>query len=833
MKSFRFQSLIPHLIALVVFAVVAMVFCKPALKGMVLQQSDNIQWKAMYEDQRKVKEETGRLPLWSNGMFSGMPGYQIAIEAKNPIDALNVHRLLTLGLPKPIHFFFLACVSFYILALTLGVNPYLGMVSAISYAYATYHPVIVGAGHDTKMIALAYLPALVGSVHLLFEGRYLMGSALTALFAALLIGANHPQISYYAMLILAAMAVAHIVRQVREKKIPHLLNSLGLALAAGLVGVACNAVVIATTYEYSKESIRGGSVLADAKSPNDKTGLNKEYALSYSLYKSEPLVMMFPRMYGGSSDNLEVSEEKSKAIEALQQMPPELGQQLQGYIQFYWGGITQGTSGPPYVGAIVCFLAILALTVLPNRDKGWMAAVSLLAILMSWGSYFEGFNVFLLERLPMYNKFRAPSMILVIPTFAFAMAAMVGLQNLLFGKRDEKEAEGLFKKGLIATAVVFLLALVVYFTSDFKNETDKGLLEQVSQIQDANQREAILSPVKTFLAGLKEDRQNLFLRDMLRTLFFISVAGVALWLHLRKKINAMTALAVIGLFMAIDILSIAGKYLNEDNYREEEEYSQAFQPAPYNSEIMKDTGYYRVLDVSRGISAAFNGNAITSMFHRSVGGYHAAKLSIYQDLIEKQLYNFPNCMPVVNMLNTKYIIFNDPNSNQTRVQPNPDAAGPCWMVSRVRTVREPSKVMSALDSLAIREEAVIETDLKEAVSKSPGDSVWLVKNEHDEALYRAESAAGGFAVFSEVFYRHGWKAFIDGKEAPILKTNYVLRGLYIPAGKHEVRFSFRPDSYYSSNTASVIASALIWLLLAWAGYAAYKPSRRDSSKSNG
>jgi hypothetical protein len=295
----------------------------------------------------------------------------------------------------------------------------------------------------------------------------------------------------------------------------------------------------------------------------------------------------------------------------------------------------------------------------------------------------------------------------------------------------------------------------------------------------------------------------------------------------------MTALAVIGLFMAIDILSIAGKYLNEDNYREEEEYSQTFQPAPYNSEIMKDTGYYRVLDVSRGISAAFNGNAITSMFHRSVGGYHAAKLSIYQDLIEKQLYNFPNCMPVVNMLNTKYIIFNDPNTNQTRVQPNPGAAGPCWMVSRVRTVKEPSKVMSALDSLAIREEAVIETDLKEAVSKSAGDSVWLVQNDHDEALYRAESAAGGFAVFSEVFYRHGWKAFIDGKEAPILKTNYVLRGLYIPAGKHEVRFSFKPDSYYSSNTASVIASALIWLLMAWAGYAAYKSSRRDSSKSNG
>ena len=831
MKSFRFQNLVPHLIALAVFAVVAVVFCRPALKGLVLQQSDNIQWKAMYEDQRKAKEATGTMPLWSNGMFSGMPGYQIAMDGKNPIDILNVYHVLTMGLPKPIHFFFLACVCFYLLALILGMNPYLGIFASLSYAYATYHPVIIGAGHDTKMTALAYLPALVGSVILLFEGRYLAGTALTALFTALIIGANHPQISYYAILILAALSVSHIVREVRGKRVQHLLKSLGLALAAGLLGVACNAVVIATTYEYSKESIRGGSVLADDKSPNDKTGLNKEYALSYSLFKSEPLAMMFPRIYGGSSDNLEVSEEKSKAIEALQQMPPELGQQLQGYLQFYWGGITQGTSGPPYVGAIVCFLAILALTFLPNPHKGWMIGVSVLAILMSWGSYFEGFNVFLLENLPLYNKFRAPSMILVIPTFVFVMAAAVALQRLLFDKGDEKQKEALFKKGLIATASLFLLAMVVFLTSDFRNETDKGLLDQVGQIQDVNQREAILASVKSFLAGLKEDRQSLFLGDMLRTLIFIAVAASAIWALLRKKLNPMAALAIVGLSMTADILSIAGKYLNEDNYREADEYSQTFQPAPYNLEIMKDTGYYRVLDISKGISAAFNGNAITSMFHRSVGGYHAAKLSIYQDLIEKQLYRFPNCMPVVNMLNTKYIVFNDPQTNQTRFQANPDAAGPCWMVSSVRTIKDPSKVMSALDSLAIRDEAVIETESKETFSRMPGDTVVFVRNDHDEVLYKAESASGSFAVFSEVYYPHGWKAYIDGKDAPILKTNYVLRGLYVPAGSHEIRFVFKPASYHKSVSASIASSAAVWILLLASGFLFWKKRRVNGEVS--
>lgn len=833
MKSFRLKPFVPHLVAVALFALVAMVFNKPALKGMVLQQTDNIQWKAMYEDQRKREEATGTLPLWTNGMFSGMPGYQIAIAGKNPIDVLNVNKVLTLGLTKPIHFFFLACLGFYFLALVMGVNPYLGIAASFGYAYATYHPVIIAAGHDTKMVALAYIPALIGSVHLLFERRYLAGTALTALSTALLIGANHPQISYYALMILAAMTIAHIVCQVRQGDWGHLGKSLSLALAAGLLGVACNAVVLATTYEYSKESIRGGSVLADDKSPNDKTGLNKDYALSYSIYRSEPLVMMFPRLYGGSTGNLEVSEEKSKAIEALQQMPPELGQQLQGYLQFYWGGITQGTAGPPYAGAIVCFLALLALTVVPNRHKAWMVAVSALAILMSWGSYLEGFNVFLLENLPFYNKFRAPSMILVIPTFVFAMAAMLALQRLLFGEGDEAVSEKTFRKGLIATGVVFALAGVLYLTSDFRSETDKGLLEQVGQIQDANQREAILTPVKSFVAGLKKDRQSLFLGDLFRSLFFIAVAAGAIWLHLRKKLNAMAALAVVGAFMLIDILSIDGKYLNEENYREEDEYGQVFEPAPHNLEIMKDTAYYRVLDLSQGVSAAFNGNAITSMFHRSVGGYHAAKLSIYQDLIEKQLYRFPDCTPVVNMLNTKYIIFNDPNTNKTGFQLNPDAAGPAWMVSRVRTLKEPAKVMEALDSLPIKEEAVIETELKETVTRSPGDTVWLVRNDHDEVLYRAESASGGFAVFSEVYYRHGWKAYIDGKEAPILKTNYVLRGLYIPAGRHEVRFEFKPASYHGSNTASIASSALIWILLGWAAYAAFRRRKADGGTANG
>lgn len=822
MSTLRFKNLLPHLTALVCFAAVAMIFCKPAMQGMVLRQDDNIQWRAMYEDQRRVKEQTGKQPLWTNRMFSGMPAYQISLEAPNPISFQHVYGLFTSILPKPVHFFVLACLSFYFLALAFRVNPYLGIIGGLSYAFATYHAVIIGAGHDTKMVSLALMPMLVGAIHMIFDRRYLSGTALAAVAATLLIGANHPQISYYTLLVIGAMTLGELIRSGMARDFRHMATALLLSLSAGLLGLACNAVTLATTYEYSKESIRGGSVLADEKSPNDRTGLNKDYALSYSLFKTEPLVMMFPRIYGGSTGNLEVAEDKSKTIEALQQMPPELGQQLQSYMQFYWGGISQGTSGPPYSGAIVSFLAILALTALPNRQKYWMTPLVLFAFTLSWGHYFEGFNVFMLKYLPFYNKFRAPSMVMVIPTLIFAMAAVLALQELLFGDTSA-DASKRFRKGLWFVAGVFVAAGILYLTSSFTSETDKSLLEQVRQIPDAGQRDVILRHVQDFQQGLKEDRKSLFTGDLMRSLILSGLAGLCLWLYMRGTLNRSVAMSVIGILIMIDILPIDAKYLNEDNYVEEDGLMQVFTPAPHNLEIAKDTGNYRVLDLSRGVSAAFNGNAFTSVFHHSVGGYHAAKLSIYQDLIEKQLYRYPNCQPVLDMLNTKYIIYNDPATQQTTFQTNPGAAGDCWFVNSVRTLKQPQLVISALDSLRVASEAVIETELTQAITKAPGDSVWLLKDDHDELRYHARTAGGGFAVFSEVYYRPGWKAYVDGKETPIYKTNYVLRGLYLAPGEHDIRFEFKPGSYYDSMKVGIAASGMVWLLL---GGAAFRSSRR-------
>lgn len=816
MRDFNLKSLIPHFVAVITFVVVALIFCKPALEGKVLQQSDTIQWKAMYENQRQYEEKTGELPLWTNGMFSGMPGYQIAMKVSNPLPVYRVFDVLTLNLPKPFYFFVLASVCFYLLCLILKVNPYWGIFASLFYAYATYHPIIVSVGHETKMLSIAYIPALIGAIMLLYEKKYRWGTALTALFATLMVSANHPQISYYTFIIVVFMTIGYAVVWIKNRDFKHLFSAIGLGLLAGFLGLASNAVVLMTTYEYSKESIRGGSVLADEKSSNNKTGLNKEYALSYSVYLTEPLVMMFPRMYGGSNGHMEVAEDKSKAIEVLQQMPGELGSQLQSYLQFYWGGITQGTAGPPYSGAIVVFLAIMGLGVLPNKHKWWTIAACVLACMMASGIYLEGFNVFLLNNLPFYNKFRAPSMIMVIPTFLFAMTAVMAGQALLFGDNTAALIRK-YKKGLLLTGAVFIVAGIMYMTADFKSENDKNLLEQVSGIADAQQREAILTPVRNFLTALQEDRKGLFAGDLLRSLIFISIAGTAIWMVLKKIVKPNIAVALIGIASLIDIFAIDSIYFNEANYQDAEEYEQVFTPALHNSEIAKDTGFYRVLDISQGISAAFNGNAINAVFHQSVGGYHAAKLSIYQDLIEKQLYKFPNCMPAINMLNTKYIIFRDPNSGQVQYQQNSSAAGPCWLVKEAEVIKEPANVMLALDSLNVLEKAIVEKPLASAIRYTAGDTISLTKNDHDRIFYRAETAEGGFAVLSEVYYDKGWKAYVDGTETPIYKTNYVLRGIFVPKGKHEIKFEFRPDSYYKTVPVSIGANIGVWLLLLGAG----------------
>lgn len=819
----------PHVIAVVVFMVVALVYCKPVLDGKVMDQFDVRSWKAMAQNSFQYREKHGEFPLWSNGVFSGMPAFQITSVGSNPVSIVYVGNVLTLNMPKPVSFFFLACICFYFLSQVLKVNPYVGLFGALSYAYATYNPIIISAGHDTKMMAIAYLPAFIASLLLIYNRRYLWGTALTALFLGLLLSANHLQITYYAMIITVFMSVSMGYQWIKAKDYKHLTRAVGFAVIAAMLGVAVNAVSLFSTYEYAKRTIRGGSELADNKGQFTKTGLSTDYALSYSMYKTEPLVMMFPRIYGGSSGQPEVAQEKSKAVESLQQMPQQLAQQVQSSLMsFYWGGIdgSAGTAGPPYVGAIVCLLGLLGFVLLDGKHKWWILSACIFAIVLSWGKYFDGFSKTMLNVLPMYNKFRAPSMIIVIPTFLLCMMSILTLDRIL--KFDDKTL--LFqklKKGMLVVAGVFAVTLLVYFASDFTSSNERETLKSLSQIQDAQQRSVIEEAVRSFINGMKEDRKGLFLGDLLRTLLFIALAAAAIYAFIKKKITATVAAIVIGVFAFIDVMTINTKYLNADHYQDKTEVETNMQPTAADQQILKDTSYYRVLDVSYGISAAFNGGPITSYFHKNVGGYHPAKLSIYQDLIENQLFKFPNCLPVLDMLNTKYIITSQQQNNRgLMAQENPEALGPVWFVKTLDFKKGPAEVMKALTNFNPKDTAVLDEAVKANLTASAvRDSSAYIKmlyNDNDVIAYQSSSKNTEFAVFSEIYYDAGWVATIDGKEAPIVRTNYVLRGLQVPAGNHSIVFEFKPKTFINSNRAAIGASVLIWLLLIGAAIASLR-----------
>lgn len=816
MNRINWKALMPHAIAVVIFLLVALIYGKPALEGKVLQQHDVTQWKGMAQNSFQAKEKTGHFPLWTNGMFGGMPAYQITGISENPVSVGYLGDIILLGLPKPVGVFFLACLCFYFLTQVLQLHTAIGIVSALAYTYATYNPIILAAGHDTKMNAIAYLPALIGALILIYQKKYLLGTALTALFTALLLGANHLQITYYGFIIILFMSVAFAIRFIKEKDLAHLGKSAGLAISAALLGILVNAVTLFTTYEYAKKTIRGGSVLADSTTNVTKTGLSKDYALSYSVYKTEPLVMMFPRFYGGSSSQLEVEQEKSQAIAALQQMPQELAQQVQRYMQFYWGGIDGvGTSGPPYAGAIICFLALIGLVIVDKQYTYWMGAAIVFTFMLSWGKYLEGFNIAMLKYLPAYDKFRAPSMILVVPTFLLTVLAALSL-NTIINSENKTLLWEKYKKGLIAVAAVFGLAVLVYLTADFSNSSDKMLLEQISKVSDANQRAQLEPPIKSFVDGLREDRKSLAFGDLLRTLFYCVVAAAGVFVLIKQKIKPVYVVAVLGVFAMIDVFGINTKYLNADNYQDATEYESIFTPTAADQQILKDTSYFRVLNLTDGIANAFNAGALTAYFHKSVGGYHPAKLSIYQDLIENQFYKFPNCMPAINMLNTKYLIVPDPQTGQAMVQQNPNALGAAWLVKSVSFKNGPAEIMKSISDFNPSETAILDTKDQTRVGTIKYDStarIQLIQNENDAATYQFTANQPQFAVFSEIFYDAGWKAYIDGKESAILQTNYVLRGMEIPAGAHKIEFKFEPASYAIGSKAAVGSSILIWLLL--------------------
>ena len=832
MKKFNFKALAPHLVAIGIFLVVSVIYCRPALEGKVLQQSDVIFWKGMAQNSFEYKEKHGKFPLWTTHLFSGMPAYQVAMDVKSYLP--NLHSVLTLGLPKPIGFFFLACISFYILSCVAGARPVLGILGGLAFAYATFNVLFVSTGHDTKMWTLSYMPGLLAGLLLIYQGKYLPGLAVTAIFGTWEVAFNHPQVSYYFLFTALFISIGYAIQWIRQKQWKHLIISFVLAVLGGVIALGNSAATLLTNAEYAKYTMRGGKTIetkGDEIQKVNTTGLDHDYAFSYSIGKSETLTLFMPGVFGeGTSNHF---DENSRLVKNLieKNIPESQAIQIAENMPKYWGAMPEGTGGTIYLGAIICFLALIGLVVIQDNIKWWILAGAVLAIFMAWGRNFSGFNTFLLDHLPLYNKFRSPNTALIIPQMIFPLLAVMGLQQLFFTSNGLDILKSSFKKILYATGGLFLVVLLIYFFNDFTGAFDPVLMNAFGSSQDGNNEVG-----KMVINAMKDDRKAMFTGNMFRAFLFAALVIGLLYLYLKNRIKPMIAVVIFIVVNTFDLLLIDSKYLNTDNYLEDESALQTdyFTPTPADMQILQDKDpHYRVYNISTGES--FQGRAaITSYFHRNIGGYHPAKLRIYQDLIEVQLSKQTPNMDVLNMLDTRYIITPPQQQQQPAgVYKNDQALGAAWFIKHIKYVNGPVEEIKALDQFGPKDTVIIDNSFKTIAGNDPtpdsSATIQLVNYDNDEIKYSTQSSTNQFAVFSEIYYPAGWNAYVDGKKADYVKVNYVLRGMPVPAGKHEIVFKFEPASYTNGQKLVYLGNSLFFLALAGGLFSLWKNFKKKSS----
>ncbi|MCW3091376.1 MAG: YfhO family protein [Ferruginibacter sp.] len=836
MKNFNFKNILPHLIAVVIFLLIAVVYCLPVFQGMVVYQHDMLGTKGMTQQSIEFYDKYGYYPLWTNSMFGGMPAFQILFGAKYNIGIGWMHSLFTLFLPSPASLFFLSCITFYILTQVLKLKPWIGILGALAYSFASYNAIIAMVGHVTKFATMGYAPLVLAGVILLMQRKYIWGFALTLIASTLFFNQNHVQIVYYFMLLFVCLGISFLIQIFKTKDFKHLIKAASLAFIAVAIGVCSFAVILLPTKEYAKETMRGGRTElkdSDEKENLSEGGLKKDYAFQWSYGKQETFTFILPGYLGGSNDPAEFGE-NSKVIAALQEsgLPNEAINYFYRYMSPYWGD-QPNTAGPVYLGAIVCMLFIAGLFFVPKRYLCWLIPATIIGIVLAWGSNFSAVNYFLFDHLPAYNKFRAPSMALVLPQFTFALIASLTLQQIFYGNLQQDVLYKKLKYSAIACGAVLLILTAVYLTSSFSNEKTKearkAITEQLTQSMSrgkpptAEMTSQANTMASSFNKALIEDRKGLFGADLLRLFIFFALGGLIIWLGSRKKISPLAAISLLALISFIDLIGVSSRYLNKSKYATPEDYLSGFTPTAADNQIKMDTSYFRVFDQSSGNPFE---DSRTSYFHNSVGGYSPAKLGLYNDLIEQQLTK--GNMEVFNMLNTKYFIVNGQN-NQPIAQVNPGANGPVWFVKGIKYVEGGDAEMKALDSLHTKDSVVIDKREQSKITVSQqydsSASIKLIKNLNDKVTYESRSSTNQFAVFSEIYYPNGWKAYIDGKETPIVRVDYLLRGLNIPAGNHTIQFDFAPSSYNLGNMVSLIAGIVSIIALLICAFLLFRQSR--------
>lgn len=791
------RHVLPHLLALLFFLLLVVAYFSPIFfDGKTLMQHDIVQFQGGAKEIADFREKTGEEALWTNSMFSGMPAYLISVKFSGDLFQY-VHDVFTFGLPLVASNIFITLVCAYVMFLLFGLRPMLAVVGAMAYTFVSYNFAILEAGHNTKSLAIAYLPLVLGGLWYAYRQNLYLGAALFTLGLTLHIRMNHLQITYYLLMIVLVFGIVELVMWIKEGRTADffkrtILLAIGAALAAGV-----SFGRIYTTAEYGEYSIRGKSELIQADSVAS-TGLDREYAFQWSYGIGESMTLLIPNFYGGASQG--PIEKDSETYKALMNSGVSPAQLTTATMPYYWGE-QSFVGGPVYMGAIVCFLFVLGLLVTPRRIWIWLLSATILSLFLSWGKNFDAFNYFMFDYFPGYNKFRAVSMALVIAQVTMVLLALIALCRVL----QDEHIHNLQKKLFIALGVTGGLCAVFFLfagTFDFVAPVD----EQLMQYQYP-------------LEAIRADRQALLSGDALRSLIFILLAAGALYLYTKQKLSSFTATVVIGLLILVDLWTVDKRYLNNQDFQKD--YNQSyFQPTPADLAILQDKDLsYRVYNVPN----PFN-DARTSYFHKSIGGYHGAKLRRYQDVIENHIAQ--GNMQVLNMLNAKYAIT---GQEQQPVQLIPGYLGNAWFVQEVRPVNTPDEELAALKGIDAAHEAIVDITkfphVKPQNYTVTGSIIKLIEYQPNYLKYTATAAQAGVVVFSEIYYKDGWQAFLDGKPVDHFRANYILRAMNVPAGQHTIEFRFEPQEYALGNTIALVSSLLVLAGMLGAAFYGFRRNR--------
>jgi len=830
-----FKKFLPHLLIIAIFIAISCAFCYPAFQGKTLDQHDVKTWLWGSKESRDYHEKTGESALWANNMFGGMP--QATIDGYSENNWYNkIARAIELdrhGLPaaNPAIYFFLAMVCFYILMCTMRVNRWLGAIGAFAFAFSAYNPTIITAGHTTKMMDIAFIPAILAGMILAYRGKYLAGGALTGLFMAFFLDSNHLQIIYYSVFLFGLFVLGKLIIAIRKKEIKTWLMGSVFILVASCFAFLTSASQILQMLEYSKYSSRGGGGELTIGNKEKSRGLDKDYAFSWSNGVGEVFTVLVPGLYGGSADeNIGANSHLGQKLSSLGAGENDI-ENFTSHANLYWGP-QPFLSGSIYFGAVICFLFVLALFIIKSPMKWWLAGAAFLLILFSMGKNFAALNYFMFDHFPLFSKFRSPNMATAIPSVIFPMLAIWALRDVLEEKISKEALLKKLKLSLIVTGGLCAIILVATQTSlDYKGQSDDRMAQQYGQAGPE------------IIKALREDRNSHATTDALRSLVFVLLAGGVLWAYSKDKVTKMQVTVAMGILIFVDMIPVAHRYLNAGKFLDTEEYmAQNFEPSPADAEIQKDPApYYRVLDLS---TDPFQ-DSKPSYFHKTIGGYSAAKIKVYQDLIDVQLLKLNSA--VLNMLNTKYFIV--PTKSGKMPQANPGALGNAWFVSEVRWAKTADEEMLALNAPSLQnpadssagnfnpaEVAVMRDTFRAAlgnynIGKDPASYVRLTQGGYTpkKMTFESSNAQDGLAIFSDIYYPTGWTARIDGKETPIYKADYVLRALKVPAGKHTITFEFDSAAFQTGKKLALAGSILLSLLIAGALY--FEFSRKNNSKA--